>query len=129
MDAVTTLLRRQAGWLLLLAIPVACVAWTVTHEEVLREPQSIAKNRYRVLAPLQKESSSTSHMRVLLQPLRGCNLPAHYTVSDAESRMAWISGGIVRARVVSNQSLSLYNRLRLDIQHENLENQIEAGRH
>ena len=29
----------QAGWLLLLAIPIACVAWTCTHEEILREPR------------------------------------------------------------------------------------------
>src|SRR5689334_5403690 len=27
----------QAAWLFILAIPVACVAWTITHEEVLRE--------------------------------------------------------------------------------------------
>lgn len=25
-------------WLLVLAVPVACVAWTVTHEEIFREP-------------------------------------------------------------------------------------------
>jgi len=29
----------QTVWLFLLAIPVACVAWTVTHEEVFREPR------------------------------------------------------------------------------------------
>ncbi len=29
----------QIVWLLLLAIPTACVAWTVTHEEVFREPR------------------------------------------------------------------------------------------
>ena len=27
----------QIAWLLILAIPVACVSWTVTHEEILRE--------------------------------------------------------------------------------------------
>ncbi|HWZ23294.1 MAG TPA: hypothetical protein VNW06_11605 [Cytophagaceae bacterium] len=27
----------QIHWLFLLAIPIACVAWTVTHEEVFRE--------------------------------------------------------------------------------------------
>jgi len=30
-------LGLQVGSLLLLAIPVACIAWTVTHEEVFRE--------------------------------------------------------------------------------------------
>src|SRR5690349_25018942 len=29
----------QALWLFILAIPVACIAWTVTHEEVFREPR------------------------------------------------------------------------------------------
>jgi hypothetical protein len=29
----------QVAWLLLLAVPIACVAWTVTHEEVFREPR------------------------------------------------------------------------------------------
>jgi hypothetical protein len=32
-----TTLTLQAAWLFLLAIPVACVAWTVTHEEVFSE--------------------------------------------------------------------------------------------
>jgi len=29
----------QLCWLFILAIPIACVAWTVTHEEVFREPR------------------------------------------------------------------------------------------
>jgi hypothetical protein len=32
-------LGRQVAFLLLLSIPVACIAWTVTHEEVFREPR------------------------------------------------------------------------------------------
>ena len=32
-------LGTQIVWLVVLAIPVACVAWTVTHEEILREPR------------------------------------------------------------------------------------------
>ncbi len=28
----------QVAWLFLLAIPIACIAWTVTHEEIFREP-------------------------------------------------------------------------------------------
>ena len=35
----------QALWLFLLAIPVACVSWTVTHEEVFREPREYCSNR------------------------------------------------------------------------------------
>ena len=32
-------LHIQIAWLFLLAIPIASVAWTVTHEEVFREPR------------------------------------------------------------------------------------------
>ena len=33
------LLSVQVAWVFLLAIPTACIAWTVTHEEVFREPR------------------------------------------------------------------------------------------
>ena len=29
----------QILWLFVLAIPIACIAWTVTHEEIFREPR------------------------------------------------------------------------------------------
>lgn len=39
------LLYQQIIWLLLLSIPIACVAWTVTHEEVFREPREYFTKR------------------------------------------------------------------------------------
>ena len=38
-------LRFQILELFLLAIPIACVAWTVTHEEVFREPREYCVRR------------------------------------------------------------------------------------
>ena len=32
-------LNQQVTWLFILAIPIACIAWTVTHEEIFREPR------------------------------------------------------------------------------------------
>jgi len=32
-------LSRQIVWLFILALPIASVAWTVTHEEIFREPR------------------------------------------------------------------------------------------
>lgn len=32
-------LGTQVVWLIVLAIPVACVAWTFTHEEIFKEPR------------------------------------------------------------------------------------------
>jgi len=37
----------QLFWLFILALPVACVAWTVTHEEVFREPREFCERRSR----------------------------------------------------------------------------------
>ena len=38
-------LTTQIIWLFILAIPIACIAWTVTHEEVFREPREYCINR------------------------------------------------------------------------------------
>ncbi len=40
-------ITMQLAWLFTLAIPVACVAWTVTHEEVFREPREYCAERSR----------------------------------------------------------------------------------
>lgn len=34
----------QLLWLFILALPIACIAWTVTHEEVFREPREYCIN-------------------------------------------------------------------------------------
>jgi len=38
-------IHLQIIWLFLLAIPIACIAWTVTHEEVFREPREYCVKR------------------------------------------------------------------------------------
>jgi hypothetical protein len=38
-------LSAQVIWLFVLAIPVACVSWTVTHEEVFREPREFCADK------------------------------------------------------------------------------------
>jgi hypothetical protein len=38
-------IQLQIVWLFVLAIPIACVAWTVTHEEVFREPREYCIRR------------------------------------------------------------------------------------
>lgn len=38
-------LPYQLFYLFVLAIPIACIAWTVTHEEVFREPREFCVNR------------------------------------------------------------------------------------
>jgi hypothetical protein len=38
-------LQTQLIWLFTLPIPIACIAWTVTHEEVFREPHEYCVQR------------------------------------------------------------------------------------
>jgi hypothetical protein len=40
MDLIT-----QIVWLFILAIPVACIAWTITHEEIFREPREYCSKK------------------------------------------------------------------------------------
>ena len=40
-------LSQQVIWLFLLALPVASVAWTVTHEEIFREPREFCTRMSR----------------------------------------------------------------------------------
>ncbi len=35
----------QILWLFILSIPIACISWTVTHEEVFREPRAYCISR------------------------------------------------------------------------------------
>jgi hypothetical protein len=41
-------LQTQIAWLFLLAIPVACIAWTVTHEEIFKEPHEYCVKQSKV---------------------------------------------------------------------------------
>jgi len=43
----TQTLGLQVAVLFLLAVPVACIAWTITHEEIFREPREFCVERSR----------------------------------------------------------------------------------
>ena len=42
---MTLNLSTQIIYLFILALPIACVAWTVTHEEVFREPREFCEKK------------------------------------------------------------------------------------
>lgn len=44
-QSLTQTLAQQIIYLLLLALPVACIAWTITHEEVFREPREFCVDK------------------------------------------------------------------------------------
>ncbi len=119
---VSLSLAHQFGSLLLLGLAVACVSWTVTHEEVFREPRETC-NHGRVLCGRLYQRKffylftceyCFSHyvtalvliltrFQMLYAGWRGYIL--------AEFALVW----------VANIYMSAFNRLRLEIKHENLE--------
>ena len=51
-DVIDVALSHQFAFLVLLALPVACVSWTITHEEVFREPRDYCKGKAENCRPL-----------------------------------------------------------------------------
>ena len=119
-------LGTQIVTLFLLAIPVACVAWTVTHEEVFREPREFCVERSRSCRAWYKRKFFylftceycfshyvtlfflfVTRFKLLYADWRGYLL--------AFFALVWIA----------NQYMSIYNRLRLDIKGEQIEHEIK----
>jgi hypothetical protein len=51
-------INMQICWLFIVAMPIACIAWTVTHEEVFREPRKYFVKRSLHGKTLLEESFS-----------------------------------------------------------------------
>lgn len=115
-------LLTQVLWLLILAIPIASVAWTVTHEEIFREPRDYCKQQSESAVALWKRKFfylftceyCFSHyvtavfllitrFKLLYPDWRG------YLVSLFA--LVW----------VSNFYIGVFANLRLDIRHERIE--------
>ena len=112
-------LTHQFATLLLLALPVACVAWTVTHEEVFREPREFCE-RLCTSSPhlaVRKffylftcEYCFSHYVTALCLLLTGFQLlyAGWRGFVVAEFALVW----------VANLYMSLFNRLRLEIKLE-----------
>ena len=123
-------LGLQIAWLFILAVPIACIAWTVTHEEVLREPRDYCLRKSqscRRLLPRKFFYLFTceycfSHYVALF-----FLIITRYKLLYADWRGYLIAGFALVW--VANQYMSLYGRLRLDIKRERVEiNQVENER-
>jgi hypothetical protein len=114
-------LSHQFAFLILLALPVACISWTVTHEEVFREPREFCRDRSQNCRPLVMRKFfylftceycfshyvtliflALTHFRLLYEGWRG------YAI--AWFALVW----------VANVYMSAFNRLRLEIKHTNI---------
>jgi hypothetical protein len=120
-----TSLAEQFVWVLMLALPVACISWTVTHEEVLREPRewmSARSERARNIFVRKFFYMPTceycfSHWVTILVLIM-----THFTLLYDDWRGYIIAGFAIVW--IANFYISLFARLRLDIKHERKE--IEA---
>lgn len=114
-------LGHQIVSLLLLSLPVACIAWTVTHEEVFREPREWCANKSKACGKLYQRKFFylftceycfshyvaalfliISRYQLLYSGWRGYLM--------AEFALVW----------VANFYMSAFNRLRLEIKHEHV---------
>jgi len=112
-------LGQQLAWLLLLAAVVASISWTVTHEELFREPREWCQRN--------SEASRSLLVRKALYVFTCEYCFSHYVTA----LVLWTSRftllvppweGYVLAGFaivwVANVYMSLYSRLRLDIRNE-----------
>ena len=119
-------LQLQIITLFLLAIPIACIAWTVTHEEIFREPREFCVKKSqgcrrwyeRKFFYLFTCEYCFSHYVTLL-----FLLITRYQLLYDDWR-GYLVGGFALVWI-ANQYMSLYNRLRLDIKGEKIENEIK----
>src|SRR5579863_7513558 len=115
-------LSHQFAALFLLAMPVACVSWTITHEEVFRELRDFCKNKAELCKPLL--------MRKFFYLFTCEYCFSHYVALFFlwMTRFTLLYDGW-RGQVVAwfalvwvaNVYMSGFNRLRLEIKSENVE--------
>ena len=119
-------IATQIIYLFILAIPIACIAWTVTHEEVFREPREFCvEQSQRCRRLVQRKffylftcEYCFSHYVTLF-----FLIITRYKLLFPDWR-GYLVGGFALVWV-ANQYMSLYNRLRVDIKGEKLENELK----
>jgi hypothetical protein len=114
-------LSRQFSFLLLLGLVVACITWTVTHEEVFREPREFCKDKSQNCKPLYQRKF------FYLFTCEYCF--SHYAAAAilAITRYEMLYKGWLGLLMsefalvwIANVYMSAFNRLRLEIKAENL---------
>ncbi len=122
MPAVTPALSIQLFWLLILAAPVACVSWTVTHEDVFAE--------FRTWCLRRQQQSRRMYARKFFYVFTCESCFSHYVAAGAVALTGfrllvtgWTGALIAWLTLVwvANVYMSLFVRLRLDIKRERVE--------
>ncbi|MEO8649925.1 MAG: hypothetical protein ABI539_12230 [Acidobacteriota bacterium] len=115
----------QIFWLLVLAIVVSSISWTVTQEEIFREWRDAFKER--------SESASNIFVRKFFYVWTCEYCFSHWVtllilvLTGFQLLFADWRGYILAFFAmpwIANQLMSLYRRLRVDIKHENLKAEV-----
>ena len=118
--------KMQLLWLFVIAAPVACIAWTVTHEEVFKEVHEWCVDRSkhaRTLAERKFFYLFTCEYCFSHYVAGGAVLITGYRLLMPDWRggfLAWFT-----LVWVANIYMSLFGRLRLDIKRERVEIKAE----
>ncbi len=125
-DLLDVPLTAQAAWLFLLALPIACVSWTVTHEEVFTEPREYCRRRSEAAASLWArkffylftcEYCFSHYVAFAFLALTGF----HLLVNGWQGFLiAWLA-----LVWLANLYMSVFGRLRLGIKSERVEIEIK----
>jgi hypothetical protein len=113
--------RTQFAYLFLLALPIACVSWTVTHEEVFREPREFCQKMSQNCKKLPQrkffylftcEYCFSHYVTLFFLIVTRFTLlyPGWRGYLISWFALVWIA----------NVYMSIFNRLRLEIKHENV---------
>ncbi|NOT74049.1 MAG: hypothetical protein HOP08_03905 [Cyclobacteriaceae bacterium] len=119
-------LTSQIIWLFILPIPIACIAWTVTHEEIFSEPHQYCVKR-------SKESKNILARKFFY--LFTCEYCfSHYitiimlVLTEFHLLMDGWRGYVIAGFAlvwIANVYMSLYNMIRIDIKKEKIITEIE----
>lgn len=108
--------EHELFWLFILAIPVASIAWTVTHEEVFREPREYCVRQSKEAPRLLKrkffylftcEFCFSHYVTVFILFL------TNYTLYHDDWRGYILSG--FSLVWIANFYMSIYNKIRIDL--------------
>ena len=118
-------ISTQVAWLFILAVPIACITWTITHEEIFREPREYCIRRSKTGKTLLKrkffyvftcEYCFSHYVTILLLVIS----KYHLLLNDwrgyliAGFSLAWIA----------NIYMGIYNLIRIDLKKEKIEADI-----
>ncbi|HTF05506.1 MAG TPA: hypothetical protein VK826_15870 [Bacteroidia bacterium] len=119
-------LITQIAHLFILAIPISCIAWTVTHEEIFREPREycVERSKHGKTMFIRKffylftcEYCFSHYITILVLILTG------YQLLYDDWRGYFISGFALVW--IANVYMTVYSRIRINIKKDKTEIEID----